>query len=89
MVERDRFVFLSVDVDDLFALGDGGQRLVDDLERLECLRGGVQLAEAAVDQDQARHLLLFFLNTLVAARDHFAHGSEVVDAVTVRMMNLR
>src|SRR5690349_7262346 len=28
VVERDRFIFLSVDVDDLLALGDGGEWLV-------------------------------------------------------------
>jgi hypothetical protein len=50
MVENDGVFFLSVDVDDLFALGDRGQRLVDDLERFERLGGGVELAEAAIDQ---------------------------------------
>ena len=80
MVERDRFVFLSVYVDDLLALGDGGQRLVDDLDRLQRLRGCVQLAQSAVDQDQAGHFLLFFLNALVAAGDDFPHGGKVVDS---------
>ena len=46
----------------------------------EGLRGGVQLAEAAVDEDQAGHRLLFFFAAAVAARDHLAHGGEVVDA---------
>ena len=32
MVECDRFVFLPIDVDDFLALGDRGQRLVDDLQ---------------------------------------------------------
>jgi hypothetical protein len=36
-------VFLSVDVDDFFALGDGGERLIDDFESFERLRGGVKL----------------------------------------------
>ena len=64
MVENDGIVFLSVDVNDLFALGDGGERLVDDFERFERLRRGVQLAEAAVDQDQTGHGLLFFASRL-------------------------
>ena len=38
MVEDDRFAFLSVDVDDFFALGDRGQRLVDDLRGSSALR---------------------------------------------------
>ena len=59
MVEHDRIVFLSVDVDDFFSLGDRGQRLVDDLQRFERFGGGVELPEAAVDQDQAGHRLLF------------------------------
>ena len=42
-------------------LAIGGERLVDDLERFERFGGGVQLAEAAVDQDETGHRLLFFL----------------------------
>jgi hypothetical protein len=80
MVENDGVVFLSVDVDDLFALGDGGERLVDDFERFERLGGGVELSQAAVDQHQAGHGLFFFLLPLVAARDHLAHGGEIVHA---------
>ena len=51
-VEDDGFVFLSVDVDDLFAFGDGGERLEGDAELFECRVGGVELAEAAVDEDE-------------------------------------
>ena len=81
VIEHDRFIFLPVHVDDFFALGDRRQRLIDDLERFQCLGSGMQLAEAAVDQHQARHCLLFFLQTLVTARDHLAHGGKVVHAI--------
>ena len=81
MIERDRLALLAVDVNNLLALGDRRQRLVDNLEGLERLGGGVQLAESTVDQDQAGHFLsLSLLKTLVAARDHLAHGGEIVHA---------
>ena len=50
-VEDDGFVFLAVDVKNFFLLGDAGERLIDDLEGVEGLGGGVKLADAAVDQD--------------------------------------
>jgi len=50
-VESDWFVFLAVDVENFFFLGNAGERLVDDLERVESLGGGVELADTAVDQD--------------------------------------
>ena len=53
LVQADGFVFLSEDEEDFFLLGDGGDGLVDDFEFFERLRGGVQLSQAAVDQDQA------------------------------------
>src|SRR5579859_3671724 len=40
----------------------------------------MELAEAAVDEDERRKLLLFFEEALVAAMDDLAHGGEVVDA---------
>src|SRR5580658_3983716 len=49
VVERDRIFFLSIDVENLFALGDSCERLINDLERFQRLGGGVQLAQAAVD----------------------------------------
>ena len=61
VIEDDRIVLLSVDVDDLFALSDRSQRLAGDLQRFERLRRSVQLADAAVDEDQARHLQLCLL----------------------------
>src|SRR5450759_5912044 len=50
MVENDGIVLLSVNVDDLFSLRDGSERLVDDFEGFERLGGGVELSQAAVDQ---------------------------------------
>ena len=38
----------------------------------------MQLPDAAIDQDQTGHLFLFFLQALVAARDHLPHGREIV-----------
>ena len=61
LVEHDRLVFLPVDVDPFFALGDRGQRLIGNSQRFQRLRGGVQLAQAAVDQNQSRPRQLFFL----------------------------
>src|SRR5208283_4625535 len=80
MVENNRIIFLAVDVNDFFSLGDGGERLVDDFEGFERLGGSVELSQAAVDQDETGHGLLFFLEALVAARDYFAHGGEIVHA---------
>src|SRR5882762_10998476 len=80
MVEHDRIVFLSVDVDDLFALGDRSKREVDDLEGLERLCCRVKLPDAAIDQYEARQALLFFLQPFVTPRHYFAHGGEVIHA---------
>jgi hypothetical protein len=44
MVENYGVVFLSMDIDDFFSLGDRGQGLVDDFEGFERLGGGVELA---------------------------------------------
>src|ERR1017187_6290735 len=44
MVENYGVVFLSIDIDDFFSLGDRGQGLVDDFEGFERLGGGVELA---------------------------------------------
>jgi hypothetical protein len=35
VIERDRIFFLTVYIENFFALSDGRQRLVDDLERLQ------------------------------------------------------
>src|SRR5215472_11770361 len=81
MVEDDRFAFLTVDVNDFFALGDRGERLVDDLQPFERSRGGVQLSQTSVDQDQAGKLFLFFLQAFITTGDDLAHGGEVVHAI--------
>ncbi len=59
-VEHDRLVFVAVKVDDFFLLGDRCQRLRGEAERLQCFGRGVQLAEAAVDEDEGRHCGGFF-----------------------------
>src|SRR3984893_2742073 len=78
MIENHGLVFLSVDINNLFSLGDRSQRLVDDFERFECLRGCVKLSDAAVDQHQTGHRLFLFAYALVASRHHFSHAGKVV-----------
>ena len=51
-VENDGLVLVAVKVDDFFALGDGGQRLRSEAEGFERLGGSVQLAQAAIDEDE-------------------------------------
>src|SRR5579862_9545868 len=68
-VEHDGIVFLSIEVDDLFALGDGRQRLAGEAQLFERRCRGVQLAEAAVDEDEAGHRLVLFRDALIAARE--------------------
>jgi hypothetical protein len=77
-VEFDRLVFLAVEVEDFFLFGDAGEGLVDDGEGFESFGGGVELADAAVDEDEAGESLIFFEDAFVAASDGFAHGGEVV-----------
>ena len=77
-VELDGLVFLAVEVEDFFFLGDAGEGLVDDGEGFEGFGGGVELADAAVDEDQAGERFVFFEDALVAAGYGFAHGGEVV-----------
>src|ERR1700691_3628842 len=43
-VEDDGLVFLSVEVDDFFSFGDGGERLGGDAEGFQSFSGGVELA---------------------------------------------
>ena len=78
--QADRLVFLPEHVEDFLFLGDGGDGLVDDFEFLEGFGGGVQLAEAAVDQDQAGHGPPSRPAGGVTAVDDFAHGGEIVVA---------
>src|ERR1700722_4905976 len=80
MIQNNGVIFLSVDVDDFFSFCDRCQRLVDDFQRIERLRGGVELAEAAVDQDQTGHGLFLFAKTFVSASYDFSHAGEIVDA---------
>ena len=78
MVEDNRFIFLAEDIEDLFFFGDARERLIDNLQRVERVGCGMELADAAVDQDQAGHRLLFFLQTMIATVDDFAHAGEII-----------
>src|SRR5438552_11724059 len=83
VIECNRIIFLSTDVNNLFALGNRSERLVDDLQRRQRLGGCVKLAQSPIYENQAWHLFslveeLFFLNPFVAARHHLAHGSKIV-----------
>src|ERR1051326_712177 len=79
MIEHYRLVLLPVDVDNLLALGDRSQRLIDNFKRVQSLSCGMQLAQAAVNQDQAWECPLLVLQSFVTACDYLPHGSEVVD----------
>src|SRR5258708_21271940 len=79
MVENHGVIFLSVDVDYFFALSNRSERLINDLKRFECLSRSMELSEAAVDQNQARHVLFLFTQALVTARNHFSHGGKIID----------
>ena len=76
--QNDRFVLLAEDVENFFFFGDAGHRLIDDLQGFERLRGGVQLPQPAVDENQAGKQLLFFLQTAIPANHCFIHAGEVV-----------
>ena len=59
-VKDDGLVFVAVEVDDFFFFGDGGEGLRGEAEGLEGFGGGVELAEAPVDEDQGGHGLRLF-----------------------------
>jgi hypothetical protein len=59
-VEDDRLLLVAVEVDDFFALGDGGERLRGEAERFESFGGGVELAESAIDEDERGEGFGFF-----------------------------
>src|SRR6185312_1582275 len=81
MIEDNGIVLLSVDVDDLLAFGDRGKRLAGYLQAFQRLRRRVQLADAAIDENQTRHLQLVFRDALIPPGDDLAHGGEIVDPV--------
>jgi hypothetical protein len=54
-VKDDGLVFVAVEVDDFFALGDGGQGLRREAEGFERFGSGVQLAQAAVNENERGH----------------------------------
>src|SRR6187402_2633109 len=87
-VKDDGVVFLAVDVDDLFAFRDGRERLQCDAELFKSGVGGVQLAEAAVDEDERGKGFLLCLKFAVTACEDLVHRGEVVyarDAVDLEL----
>ena len=54
-IEDYGLVFVAVEVDDFFFFGDGGEGLRGEAEGFEGFGGGVELAEAAVDEDERGH----------------------------------
>ena len=82
-VELNRVLFLAEDVEDFLAFGDGGQGLIDDAERFEGLGCGVELADAAVDQDQAGQGFVLVAQAAIAAGDGLVNAGEIVVAGNV------
>ena len=79
-VQDDGLVFLPVDVDDLFFFGDGGERLEGDPDLFKRGVGGVELAEAAVYEDERGEEFFLVEQAFVATLDDFTHAGEVVIA---------
>ncbi len=90
-VEDDGLILLPVDIDDLFALGDGGERLQ------WCMPSSSRAPAAAWSwprppsmRIRLGHLELVILDALIAAEDDFAHGGKVVYALDAcASLNLR
>ena len=51
VLQDDGFILLTKDKENFFFLRNAGHRLIDDLERFQRLRCGVQLPDATIDQD--------------------------------------
>ena len=81
VVNANRLILTAVDVDDFFPFRDRGQGLVDDADGFEGFSGGMELADTAVDEDEAGQRLLFFHKTLVATGYDLAHAGEIVHAL--------
>src|SRR5688572_30442627 len=77
-VQYDGLALLSRDIDPLFTLGNGGDRLIDNTDTFERVLSRVQLSNSAVNQNQARKPRSLFLKTRIATCDHFPHGSKIV-----------
>jgi hypothetical protein len=58
-VENYGLLLVAVKIDDFFALGDGSERLRREAEGFERLGSGVQLAQAAIDEDERREVFGF------------------------------
>src|ERR1700752_4804751 len=76
VIEHDGISLLDVDVENLFALRNGCEGLVDDRKGFEGLGRSMELPQAAVDQYQAGHRFLFLLEAFVASRDNLPHRCE-------------
>ena len=49
MLKENGLVLLAEDEENFFFFCDAGERLIDNLQRIEGLRGGMELADASVD----------------------------------------
>ena len=78
VVENDGLIFLTENVKNFFFLRDAGERLIDNLQRVERLGRGVKLADSSVDENQAGQRFLLFLQAAIAAGYGFTHAREVV-----------
>ena len=89
-VEDDGLIFVAVEVDDFFALGDGGEGLGGEAELFQALRRrrGSWPRPPSMRMSEAWACLLFLQATVAAVYD-FAHGGEVIDSETVMTLNLR
>src|SRR5688572_6685489 len=76
-VEDHGLILSARNVENLLAFGDTGQWLIDDIQRIQGCLGRMQLADPPVNQDQARHLSPFLLDSLVPPRYHLTHALKV------------
>ncbi len=72
--------FARLDVDFFFALGEGDHHGGADVHLVEGVLGGVELAEAAVDEDDVGVEFAVVAGVAVAAGDDFLDGFVVIDA---------
>ena len=59
--QADGLILLPEDVDDFLLLGNAGDGLIDDFQLFQRRRGRMELAEAAVNENQAGERLFFLL----------------------------
>ena len=85
VIERDRIFFLTVHIENFFALSDGRQRLVDDLERIQRWAGLLAGRGACRHPDGAAGLLGSALRVFAEEfeRHAFERRCSVARAVAV------